>query len=213
MGLKGSPRHSYPIVVHKNRLAVAKARCAKASFFGNALVQHLLPMKNILDNMEHILHFAPHARLLLFELLFIFPSQAVAIVVLESAALPVELIGMLRLVIYICFQLAVACITIDNRVCWLNQLRCDCHFGCVGRCRYNVSHKPIIRIHTDVCTHTEVVIPDVTTVPVITVQAASPVAEPLYSEQKAWYTQAEKIHFPLDELQYGCHPRNTTSMG
>lgn len=38
----------------------------------------------------------------------------------------------------------------------------------------------------------DVNIPDVATVPIITVQAASPVAEPLYSELKAWYTQAKK---------------------
>lgn len=38
----------------------------------------------------------------------------------------------------------------------------------------------------------EVRIPDAAAAPVIAVQAASPVAEPLYSELKAWYTQAKK---------------------
>lgn len=43
-----------------------------------------------------------------------------------------------------------------------------------------------IEVDVDVC------IPDVEAAPVITVQAALPIEEPLYSELKAWYTQAKK---------------------
>ena len=106
---------------------------SKGIVLGNAFVTRLAPVEDILDNVENKLHFAADTGLAFFEFLFFLPSQAIAMIKLESSTLEIDAVVALDAIRYVAFQIAIAGICVNNGIIRADQIRRYLYFGGIGR--------------------------------------------------------------------------------